>query len=69
MSTYIVDGDGNIAYQIERGLDMAISEYAPGCYIVVDKKLFKSAEYIITVANAAKDNLNNPPENLREYGN
>lgn len=41
VSTYIVDGDGNIAYQVERGLDMAISEYAPGRSIVVDKKTFQ----------------------------
>ena len=41
VSTYIVDSDGNIAYQVERGLDMAISEYAPGRSIVVDKKTFQ----------------------------
>lgn len=41
VSTYIVDSDGNIAYQVERGLDMVISEYAPGRSIVVDKKTFQ----------------------------
>ena len=38
VSTYISDYNGNILYQVERGLDVAISEYAPGRAIVVDKQ-------------------------------
>ncbi|MBD5083983.1 MAG: DEAD/DEAH box helicase [Clostridiales bacterium] len=44
VSTYIFDPDdlnGKIAYQVERGLDMAISEYAPGRSIVVDKQTYQ----------------------------
>ena len=41
VSTYIVDKNGEIIYQIERGLDIAISEYAPGRAIVVDKNTYQ----------------------------
>jgi len=44
VSTYIFDPDdsnGKLAYQVERGLDMAISEYAPGRSIVVDKQTYQ----------------------------
>ena len=38
VSTYISDRNGKILYQVERGLVIAISEYAPGRAIIVDKK-------------------------------
>ncbi|MCI8716594.1 MAG: DEAD/DEAH box helicase [Lachnospiraceae bacterium] len=41
VSTYITDYNGHLTYQIERGLDMAISEYAPGRAIVVDKQTYQ----------------------------
>ncbi len=41
VSAYVVNGDGKIMYQLERGLDIAISEYAPGRSIVVDKKTYQ----------------------------
>lgn len=44
VSTYIFDfqdANGKLAYQVERGLDIAISECAPGRSIVVDKKLYQ----------------------------
>ena len=41
VSMYISDNDGKPTYQIERGLDMAIGEYAPGRAIVVDKKTYQ----------------------------
>ena len=40
VSTYIEDDKGNILQQVDRGLDVAISEYAPGRAIVVDKKTY-----------------------------
>ena len=40
VSTYIEDERGKILQQVERGLDIAISEYAPGRSIVVDKKTY-----------------------------
>lgn len=44
VSTYIFkpgDASGKLAYQVERGLDVAINEYAPGRSIVVDKQTYQ----------------------------
>ena len=41
VSTYIQDNTGKLRYQVERGLDIAISEYAPGRSIVVDKQTYQ----------------------------
>ncbi len=41
VSTYITDSKGAIRYEIARGLDVAISEYAPGRSIVVDKDTYQ----------------------------
>lgn len=40
VSTFIEDEHGEILQQVDRGLDVAISEYAPGRSIVVDKKTY-----------------------------
>lgn len=39
---YIEDREGNIEKRPDRSLDMAISEYAPGRTLVVDKKTYRS---------------------------
>lgn len=41
VSTYISKPNGQLKYQVERGLDMAIGEYAPGRAIVVDKTTYQ----------------------------
>ena len=41
VSTYISDNSGKVRYQVERGLDVAIGEYAPGRAIVVDKTTYQ----------------------------
>lgn len=41
VSTYISDMGGKVKYQVERGLDVAIGEYAPGRAIVVDKTTYQ----------------------------
>ena len=41
VSTYISDTYGKVKYQVERGLDVAIGEYAPGRAIVVDKTTYQ----------------------------
>lgn len=41
VSTYISDANGKVQYQVERGLDVAIGEYAPGRGIVVDKQTYQ----------------------------
>lgn len=41
VSTYITDNYGKIKYEVDRGLDIAIGEYAPGRAIVVDKQTYQ----------------------------
>lgn len=41
VSTYIPDMYGKILYEVDRGLDVAIGEYAPGRAIVVDKQTYQ----------------------------
>ncbi len=41
VSTYIPDTSGKILYAVDRGLDVAIGEYAPGRAIVVDKQTYQ----------------------------
>lgn len=41
VSTYISDMNGILRYEVDRGLDIAISEYAPGRSIVVDKQTYQ----------------------------
>lgn len=41
VSTYILDSAGRLRYQVQRGLDIAIGEYAPGRSIVVDKATYQ----------------------------
>lgn len=41
VSTYISNNEGELDYQVERGLDVAIGEYAPGRAIVVDKRTYQ----------------------------
>ncbi len=41
VSTYITGNDGRLIYEVERGLDVAIGEYAPGRSIVVDKNTYQ----------------------------
>ena len=41
MHIFATDGSGRLMYQVERGLDIAISEYAPGRSIVVDKQTYQ----------------------------
>ena len=41
VSTYITDNNGKMKYEVDRGLDVAIGEYAPGRTIVVDKQTYQ----------------------------
>ncbi len=41
VSTYIFDNNGKLTYEVDRGLDIAIGEYAPGRAIVVDKRTYQ----------------------------
>ncbi len=41
VSAYISKPNGQLKYQVERGLDIAIGEYAPGRAVVVDKTTYQ----------------------------
>lgn len=41
VSTYIFNNDGKLTYEVDRGLDIAVGEYAPGRAIVVDKQTYQ----------------------------
>ncbi len=41
VAMYISNCDGKIMYEVDRGLDVAIGEYAPGRAIVVDKQTYQ----------------------------
>lgn len=47
VSTYIGNGEGKLLYQVERGLDVAINEYAPGRSIVVDKQTYQIGGFYV----------------------
>lgn len=58
---YIEDEKGNkIVQKPERSLDMAISEYAPGRVIVVDKKTYKSGGIYNNYSKYVKGYYDNP---------
>ena len=57
VSTYIPDAYGKILYEVDRGLDVAIGEYAPGRAIVVDKQPIRLVDSTILEANAVMVNL------------
>lgn len=64
VSTYIAGSNNKIAYQVERGLDVAISEYAPGRAIVVDKNTYQLGGFYVpgskNVKSPAKAFLDDP---------
>lgn len=64
VSTYIYGSNYKIAYQVERGLDIAISEYAPGRAIVVDKNNYQLGGFYVpgskNVKSPAKAFLDDP---------
>ena len=55
VSTYIADNNGNTQYQVERGLDVAIGEYAPGRAIVVDKATYQIGGFYYPGSERKKD--------------
>lgn len=55
VSTYIADREGKTQYQVERGLDVAIGEYAPGRAIVVDKATYQIGGFYYPGSEKRKD--------------
>lgn len=64
VSTYIYKAERAIEYQVERGLDVAISEYAPGRSIVVDKKTYQIGGLYYPGSDMRSKKLNTP---ARDY--
>lgn len=62
VSTYISDNYGKVKYQVERGLDVAIGEYAPAELSLWIKRLTKLVASIIPVENAAYRPPHLPPD-------
>lgn len=57
VSTYIERDDGSVEYQVERGLDIAISEYAPGRSVIVDKQTYVIGGIYRNVHGASGGNI------------
>ena len=60
VSTYISDNKGHTQYQVERGLDVAIGEYAPGRAIVVDKATYQIGGFYYPGSERRKDTRTRP---------
>ena len=60
VSTYISDSFGRIQYEVERGLETAIGEYAPGRSIVVDKQTYQIGGLYYPGSERRKNQMLNP---------
>lgn len=72
VSTYIFDPENSykrLAYQVGRGLDMAISEYAPGRSIVVDKQTYQIGGLYYPGSERRKGRALSPARAFMEDGN
>lgn len=72
ISTYIFDPESSykrLAYQPDRGLDMAISEYAPGRSIVVDKQTYQIGGLYYPGSERRKGRALSPARAFMEDGN
>ncbi len=69
VSTYISDSNGQLKYQIERGLDVAIGEYAPGRAIVVDKQTYQIGGLYYPGSERRKGRISSPAKSFIEDPN
>lgn len=69
ISTYIYKSDKAIEYQVERGLDVAISEYAPGRAIVVDKKTYQIGGLYYPGSDMRSGKANSPARDYMDDAN
>ena len=67
VSSYISSSEGK--YQVDRSLDIAIGEYAPGRAIVVDKKTYQIGGIYYPGSEAKKGNSNTPARSFIEDPN
>lgn len=69
VSTYITDNYGRTKYEVERGLDVAIGEYAPGRAIIVDKQTYQIGGLFYPGSEKKKGQLLSPAKSYMEDGN
>lgn len=69
VSTYIQDTYGKIIYDVDRGLDVAIGEYAPGRAIVVDKQTYQIGGFYYPESERIRDNFSTPARAYTEDPN
>ena len=69
VSTYISNPNGKLIYQVQRGLDVAISEYAPGRSLVVDKQTYQIGGIYSPGSELRKDQALTPAQNYIQDGN
>ena len=69
VSAYITDQNGRLIYQPERGLDVAISEYAPGRSIVVDKQTYQIGGVFSPGSERRSGQAAKPARNYMDDGN
>lgn len=66
VSTYILEKIGKTKYEVDRGLDVAISEYAPGRAIVVDKSTYQIGGFYYPRSEYRKGAFNSPAKAFLE---
>ena len=69
VSTYITDAAGKVKYQVERGLDVAIGEYAPGRAIVVDKLTYQIGGFYYPGSERKNGKFDSPAQAFLEDHN
>lgn len=69
VSTYITNGDGIVKYQVDRGLDVAIGEYAPGRGIVVDKLTYQIGGLYVPGSDRKKGKASIPAQSYMQDSN
>lgn len=69
VSTYVVDNNGKTKYEIDRGLDVAIGEYAPGRAIVVDKETYQIGGLFYPGSEKKKGQAQSPARSFIEDPN
>ena len=69
VSTYIQNNYGKIQYEVDRGLDIAIGEYAPGRAIVVDKQTYQIGGFFYPGSEQRRGQLLSPARTYTEDPN
>lgn len=69
VSTYISLPNGKVKYSVDRGLDVAIGEYAPGRAIVVDKETYQIGGFYFPGSERKPGCLKQPAKSFMEDPN